>query len=92
MEANLSRGIMSVNAGIHSYSTLVGAHMAKVHMGYYMCDYMWRSGLFKPDTFLIFKAVIPKGAEYYVGLHEYFNGLYTGSYASNKLILKNQHA
>jgi hypothetical protein len=89
MEANLSRGIMSVNAGIHSYSTLTGARRAKAHMG---DSDMWSWGLFEPDTFLIFKAVIPKGAEYYVGLHEYFDGLYTGSYASNKLILKKQHA
>lgn len=68
MEASLSRGIMSVNAGIHSYSTHTGALKAMAHMG--DAD-IWMWGCFEPDTFRVFKAVIPKGAEYYEGFHEY---------------------
>jgi hypothetical protein len=53
-------------------------------------DFMW--GWFEPDTFRIFKAVIPKGAEYYEGFHEYTEHRWTGSYASNQLIILNQYA
>lgn len=88
MKARLSRGITSVNAGIHSYTTLEGANKAMAYMG--DADFMW--GWFEPDTFRIFKAVIPKGAEYYEGFHEYTEHRWTGSYASNQLIILNQYA
>ncbi len=83
MEADLSRGIMTVNAGIHSYSTHTGARRAMAHMGDIN---LWCWG-FEPDRYSIFKAIIPKGAEYYVGQHEYIEGFFTGSYASDKLLI-----
>lgn len=88
MESKLGRGIISVNSGIHSYTTLSGARKAKAHMG--DSDMLWAWS--EPAQFRIFEAVIPKGAEYYLGEHEYFDGFYTGSYASNKLIILDHYA
>lgn len=84
MEASLSRSLASVNRGIHSYITLDDAYEVLDAMDYYITD---KSFHVVKKRYHILKAIIPKGSEYYIGIHEYEDGLYAGSIASNKLII-----
>ena len=69
--------IGSIFCGLHSFKTFKDA---KTELE------IWAIVQFK--TIVIYKAIIPKGAEYFEGVSSMFNGGITrGAYASNQLIV-----
>lgn len=92
IESKLGRRFTEVNAGVHSYTTFKGAYSARSTMSSY--DLFGVEFGLKPTLleYRVVKAIIPKGAEYYLGTHQYLYGFETGSYASNQLIILNENA
>lgn len=85
MKSNLRRGIFSVGQGIHSYVDREGAQFAIGHMYNHFCTLMWEP-MYKYEAFF---AYIPKGAELYVGKHDYSGkGHFTKSIASSQLVIE----
>lgn len=91
LEAKLKRSLFEVNAGVHSYETREDALLAIPYMNAEEADwFQW----FGPPLYdrKVFKAIIPKGAEYYYGTHHYARLRSAGSYASSQLIILPEYA